>query len=101
VRADPPEPAPQHAGAARVPEPGTLPPGLAGRLIAAGISDLGDPVAAWRRLREAEGQRATAIDLYWLAARNRLGPAPVIVIAWAMPGAWPWARRRQPHCPGW
>jgi GrpB-like predicted nucleotidyltransferase (UPF0157 family) len=108
VRADPPDPAPQHAGAshapapqhagashapapqqagtaraaasqparaARAPDPGTLPPGLANRLTAAGISDLSDPVAAWCRLREAEGPRATGIDLYWLAARGR-GLAP-------------------------
>lgn len=75
VRADPPEPAPQHARADRVPEPGTLPAGLAGRLAAAGISDLADPVAAWCRLRAAEGPRATGIDLYWLAAHGR-GLAP-------------------------
>ena len=71
VRADPPDPAPQDAGTVGVPAPGTLPAGLARRLAAAGISDLSDPVAAWRRLREAEGLRATGIDLYWLAGRQR------------------------------
>ena len=53
------------------PEPGTLPAGLARRLAAAGISDISDPVAAWRMLREAEGPRASGIDLYRLAARQR------------------------------
>jgi GrpB-like predicted nucleotidyltransferase (UPF0157 family) len=51
--------------------PGALPPDLARRLAAAGISDTSDPVAAWRRLRGAEGPRASGIDLYWLAARQR------------------------------
>jgi GrpB-like predicted nucleotidyltransferase (UPF0157 family) len=53
------------------PAPGTVPPDLARRLAAAGISDTSDPVAAWRKLREAEGPRASGIDLYWLAARQR------------------------------
>jgi GrpB-like predicted nucleotidyltransferase (UPF0157 family) len=70
-----PESAAERAGAVSVPEPGTLPPGLAARLAAAGVSDLGDPVAAWCRLREAEGLRTTGIDLYWLAAHGR-GLAP-------------------------
>jgi GrpB-like predicted nucleotidyltransferase (UPF0157 family) len=52
------------------PAPGTLPSGLARRLAAAGISDTSDPVAAWRKLRAAEGPRASGIDLYWLAARQ-------------------------------
>jgi GrpB-like predicted nucleotidyltransferase (UPF0157 family) len=42
----------------------------------AGDSDTSDPVAAWCRLREAEGQRATGIDLYWLAAGRRGLAAP-------------------------
>jgi GrpB-like predicted nucleotidyltransferase (UPF0157 family) len=53
------------------PAPGTLPPDLARRLAAAGVTDTSDPVAAWRRLRAAEGPRASGIDLYWLAARQR------------------------------
>src|SRR5947199_4723031 len=53
------------------PEPGTLPADLTRRLAAAGVSDTSDPVAAWRKLREAEGPRATGIDLYRLAARQR------------------------------
>lgn len=53
------------------PEPGTLPADLARRLAAAGISDISDPMAAWRMLREAAGPRASGIDLYWLAARQR------------------------------
>jgi GrpB-like predicted nucleotidyltransferase (UPF0157 family) len=51
--------------------PGALPAGLARRLAAAGISDTAEPVAAWCKLREAEGPRVTGIDLYWLAARQR------------------------------
>ncbi len=43
---------------------------LAGRLAAAGIDDHADPVGAWRRLREAEGRRATLIDLYQLVAES-------------------------------
>jgi len=72
VQADPPDPAP--GGAALVDGSGRdapEPPDLARRLAAAGVSDISDPVAAWRELREAEGPRATGIDLYWLAARQR------------------------------
>ena len=41
---------------------------LAGRLEAAGVTDWADPVEAWLLLRAAEGNRATIIDLYDLAA---------------------------------
>jgi GrpB-like predicted nucleotidyltransferase (UPF0157 family) len=44
---------------------------LADRLSAAGVREYTDPVLAWRRLREAEGRRATGIDLYTLAAAPR------------------------------
>jgi GrpB-like predicted nucleotidyltransferase (UPF0157 family) len=67
VHADPPG----QSGDAAIPEAGALPPGLARRLAAAGITDLADPVAAWRRLRAAEGRRTTGLDLYWLAAAPR------------------------------
>jgi GrpB-like predicted nucleotidyltransferase (UPF0157 family) len=53
------------------PAPGTLPPDLARRLAAAGVGDTSDPVAAWIKLRTAEGPRASGIDLYRLAARQR------------------------------
>jgi GrpB-like predicted nucleotidyltransferase (UPF0157 family) len=53
------------------PAPGTVPPDLARRLAAAGVSDTSDPVAAWTKLRTAEGPRASGIDLYRLAARQR------------------------------
>lgn len=48
---------------------------LEARLRAADVRDLTDPVEAWRRLRAAEGARATVIDLYALAASLR-GLAP-------------------------
>jgi GrpB-like predicted nucleotidyltransferase (UPF0157 family) len=41
---------------------------LQDRLAAAGITNLADPMEAWLRLRAAEGDRATIIDLYELAA---------------------------------
>jgi len=41
------------------------------RLAAAGVALGTSPVDAWRRLRVVEGQRATLIDLYELAARDR------------------------------
>ncbi len=41
---------------------------LAHRLAAAGVSDGAEPWDAWLRLRAAEGDRATAIDLYELVA---------------------------------
>jgi GrpB-like predicted nucleotidyltransferase (UPF0157 family) len=53
------------------PQPRTLPADLARRLATAGVSDISDPVLAWRKLREAEGPRASGIDLYRLAARQR------------------------------
>ena len=52
------------------PAPGTVPPDLARRLAAAGVTDTSDPVAAWTQLRTVEGPRASGIDLYWLAARQ-------------------------------
>jgi GrpB-like predicted nucleotidyltransferase (UPF0157 family) len=48
-----------------------LPPHLARWLAAAGITGAEDPVAAWRRLREAEGRRVTVVDLYELVAASR------------------------------
>ena len=44
---------------------------LDARLAAAQVEPSADPLAAWRRLREAEGPRTTIIDLYDLAARPR------------------------------
>jgi GrpB-like predicted nucleotidyltransferase (UPF0157 family) len=41
---------------------------LADRLAAAGVTDWADPMEAWLRLRAVEGNRATIIDLYELAA---------------------------------
>ena len=41
---------------------------LADRLAAAGVTDGADPMEAWLQLRAAEGNRATIIDLYELAA---------------------------------
>ena len=41
---------------------------LAERLAAAGVSDRAEPWEAWLQLRAAEGNRATVIDLYELAA---------------------------------
>jgi GrpB-like predicted nucleotidyltransferase (UPF0157 family) len=48
---------------------GALP--LADRLAAAGVTDGTDAMKAWLRLRAAEGDRATVIDLYELAAAPR------------------------------
>jgi GrpB-like predicted nucleotidyltransferase (UPF0157 family) len=48
---------------------------LEARLAAAGVEPGSDPQSAWRRLREAEGPRATVIDLYALVAGPR-GLAP-------------------------
>lgn len=44
---------------------------LAGRLAAAGAQGVADPVEAWRRLRAAEGPRATIVDLYGIVAAPR------------------------------
>jgi GrpB-like predicted nucleotidyltransferase (UPF0157 family) len=44
---------------------------LAHRLAAAGVTDLTDPLQAWLALRAAEGNRATIVDLYELAAAPR------------------------------
>jgi GrpB-like predicted nucleotidyltransferase (UPF0157 family) len=44
---------------------------LDARLAAAQVEPSAEPHEAWRRLREAEGQRATIIDLYELVARRR------------------------------
>jgi GrpB-like predicted nucleotidyltransferase (UPF0157 family) len=41
---------------------------LADRLAAVGVTDVADPMEAWLRLRAAEGNRATIIDLYELVA---------------------------------
>ena len=45
--------------------------GLGQRLAAAGVEAGSDPAAAWAALREAEGERATIIDLYELVASPR------------------------------
>jgi GrpB-like predicted nucleotidyltransferase (UPF0157 family) len=44
---------------------------LEDRLAAAGVKPGTDPLEAWRRLRAAEGPRATVIDLYDLVAAPR------------------------------
>jgi GrpB-like predicted nucleotidyltransferase (UPF0157 family) len=44
---------------------------VADRLVAAGVTDRADATEAWLRLRAAEGNRATVIDLYELAAAPR------------------------------
>ena len=44
---------------------------LDARLAAAQVEPSAEPLAAWQRLREAEGRRTTIIDLYELAARRR------------------------------
>jgi len=44
---------------------------LADRLAAAGVSDGAGPWDAWLRLRAAEGNRATVIDLYELVAASQ------------------------------
>jgi GrpB-like predicted nucleotidyltransferase (UPF0157 family) len=44
---------------------------LDARLTAAQAEPSAEPHAAWRRLRQAEGRRATVIDLYELVARRR------------------------------
>jgi GrpB-like predicted nucleotidyltransferase (UPF0157 family) len=44
---------------------------MADRLASAGVTDLADPMTAWLQLREVEGNRATIIDLYELAAAPR------------------------------
>jgi GrpB-like predicted nucleotidyltransferase (UPF0157 family) len=59
----------------------SLPAALAARLAAAGVDDITDPLAAWLRLRAAEGRRTTAIDLFDLAA------APRGLAAWELPFA--------------
>lgn len=69
---------------------------LVGRLSAAGVAPDTEPVAAWRRLRAAEGPAATIIDLYELAARARgqtardLSAAERVELARSvMPDVWP------------
>jgi GrpB-like predicted nucleotidyltransferase (UPF0157 family) len=69
---------------------------LADRLAAAGVTDTADPMEAWLRLREMEGNRATIIDLYELvAARSGLAAheLPVTVrtslARQAVPHIWP------------
>jgi GrpB-like predicted nucleotidyltransferase (UPF0157 family) len=59
----------------------SLPPALATRLAAAGVDDITDPLAAWLRLRAAEGRRVTLIDLFDLVA------APRGLTAWELPAA--------------
>lgn len=44
---------------------------LDARLAAAQVDPAAEPYVAWQRLREAEGRRATIIDLYELVARRR------------------------------
>jgi len=44
---------------------------LADRVAAAGVTDRADAMQAWLRLRAVEGNRATVIDLYELAAGPR------------------------------
>lgn len=44
---------------------------LDARLAVVQVDPSTDPLAAWRRLREAEGRRTTVIDLYELVARRR------------------------------
>lgn len=56
---------------AQSPSTASLPPALARRLAAAGVGDITDPLGAWLRLREAEGRRATGIDLFDLVAAPR------------------------------
>jgi GrpB-like predicted nucleotidyltransferase (UPF0157 family) len=53
------------------PAPEAAPRTLADRLAAAGIEGRTDPMQAWRRLRDAEGRRATLIDLYQLVAASQ------------------------------
>ena len=65
----------------RPPALAPLPLTLAGRLAKAGVDDITDPLAAWLRLRAAEGRRATAIDLFDLVA------APRGLAAWELPPA--------------
>jgi GrpB-like predicted nucleotidyltransferase (UPF0157 family) len=69
---------------------------LADRLAAAGVTDPADPMEAWLRLRAVEGDRATIIDLYELAAaRSGLAahelPATVrfSLARQAVPHMWP------------
>src|ERR1700738_5251498 len=44
---------------------------LDARLAAAQAEPSVEPLAAWQRLRQAEGRRTTVIDLYELVARRR------------------------------
>jgi len=74
------------AGTKRLPE----------RLRAAGLHPSSEPRAAWLRLREAEGPRATMVDLYALVARPRdLEPYELSLEErmelwrWAAPVIWP------------
>jgi GrpB-like predicted nucleotidyltransferase (UPF0157 family) len=69
---------------------------LADRLAAAGVSDKAEPWEAWLRLRAAEGNRATVIDLYELVAASQdltadeLPAATRLGLAWqAMAQTWP------------
>jgi hypothetical protein len=72
---------------------------LGERLAAVGAAPDLSPVAAWRRLHEVEGARATVIDLHELAARSRglaaheLPLAERVALAQAaMPDVWPGTR---------
>lgn len=66
------------------------------RLAAAGVAPGTAPVDAWRRLHQVEGQPATVIDLYELAARDRGLAAHQLPLAErvslarsVMPDVWP------------
>jgi GrpB-like predicted nucleotidyltransferase (UPF0157 family) len=69
---------------------------LAPRLRAAGVDPGVDPRRAWLRLRDAEGHRATIIDLYELVAQQRGLSAEQLpreeraeLASWALPTIWP------------
>lgn len=78
------------------------------RLAAAGVAPGTAPAETWRRLREVEGQRATVIDLYELAARPRglvaheLPLAERVSLARSvMPAVWPgWTVTQSSERPG-
>ena len=75
---------------------------LDARLAAAQVEPSAEPHAAWQRLREAEGQRTTIIDLYELVARRRglaghqLPQAERVALARSvMPIIWPGFERTE------
>jgi GrpB-like predicted nucleotidyltransferase (UPF0157 family) len=68
---------------------------LAGRLAAAGVSGGDTPWEAWLRLRAAEGNRATVIDLYELVA------APQGLAAHELPAAARYRLARQAMAQTW